>query len=88
MRLTAQAAKEVCLRAASRGLVVSRIEGGIWQNPGFMSRLDCIWDGKAPPITAEDAHKSNLRAADYIEAESGVHDVFILTAPSIAGWNF
>jgi hypothetical protein len=35
-----------CLPAAAQhGLVVVRIEEGIWHSPGFEARLDCIWDG-------------------------------------------
>jgi len=49
MKLSADAAIRVCLTAASRGLVVARIEGGIWHHPGFEARGDCIWDGANPP---------------------------------------
>ncbi len=86
MKLTPSAAISVCQQAAKRGLIVARIEGGIWHYPGFESRLDCIWDGADPPIDTTSAHENNLLAAEFIESEIEVHDVFILTAPPITGW--
>ena len=86
MRLSPQAAIGVCARAAAEGLVVARIEGGIWLNPGFESRLDCIWDGADPPLTEAAAHTNNLLAAKFIQDQAGVHSAFILTAPPISGW--
>lgn len=86
MRLTPEAAVEVCLSSAGQGLVVACLEGGVWQNPGFMSRLDCIWDGAEPPISAEAAQENNYKAAAFVKKMSGEHDVFILTAPPITGW--
>ncbi|WP_244102159.1 hypothetical protein [Burkholderia ambifaria] len=50
MKLSTEAAIAVCEQAAQHGLVVARIEGGIWHFPGFEARLDCIWDGADPPI--------------------------------------
>lgn len=85
MRLTSMAAKEVCLKAADHGLVVARIEGGIWHNPGFGSRLDCIWDGMSPPLNSEEARQNNICAAEFIVSEEANHDVFIVTAPPIEG---
>lgn len=43
MKLTAEAAIAVCEQAAEHGVVVARIEGGIWRNPGFEARVDCIF---------------------------------------------
>jgi hypothetical protein len=86
MRLSPEAAKHVCLNAATNGLVVARIEGGFWLNPGFESRLDCIWDGADPPLSQTAAHSNNLQAAAFIEAKAPEHSVFILTAPPISGW--
>lgn len=86
MRMVPAAAVEVCIRAAAEGLVVARIEGGIWHSPGFEARHDCIWDGADPPISEPEAHLNNLLAANFIRAEMDNHDVFILTAPPITGW--
>ena len=86
MKLSATAAIAVCTVAADRGLVVTRVEGGIWHNPGFEARVDCIWDGAEPPVTLENARKNNLAAADFICEEQEEHDVFVITSPSISGW--
>lgn len=86
MRLSPTAAVEVCMTAASKGIIVARVEGGVWHPPAFESRLDCIWDGADPPISEAGAHQNNLLAADFIREEMGFHTVFILTAPPITGW--
>ncbi|MDF2077559.1 hypothetical protein P2Q70_23480 [Pseudomonas mendocina] len=66
MRLSPEAAIGVCERAASEGVVVSRIEGGIWLNPGFESRLDCIWDGADPPLAQAAAHTNRGKGDRFI----------------------
>jgi Colicin-E5 Imm protein len=86
MRLSPAAAIDVCMIAAANGIIVARIEGGIWHSPGFEMRLDCIWDGADPPISESDAHLNNLAAADFIREEMDFHTAFIFTAPSISGW--
>ena|SRR5580692_8878362 len=86
MKVSTEAAIAVCVEAAAHGFVVSRIEGGIWHNPGFEARIDCIWDGAVPPLDTSTAHANNLVAVDFIRSESAEHDTFIITAPSIAGW--
>lgn len=86
MRLTRAAACEVCEQAAAKGILVARIEGGVWQDPGFESRLDAIWDGADPPISTEDAHQNNLAARAFVEKQPSLHTAFILTAPPISGW--
>jgi len=85
MKLTPEAAIEVCERAAKRGLLVSRIEGGIWRNPGFEARIDCIWDGAEPPLDAKAAHANNLTAIEFIRSELPEHDTFIITMLPITG---
>jgi len=87
MRLSPQAAIGVCERAAAFGLVVARVEGGIWLSPLFESRVDCIWDGADPPLEEAAAHANNTLAAKFIRDQADVHSAFILTAPSIAGWD-
>ncbi len=84
MKLSMEAALAVCAQALERGFVVARIEGGVWHNPGFEARLDCIWDGVQPPCSRHAAQKNNLAAADFIRSEQGQHDVFVLSTVPIA----
>jgi hypothetical protein len=86
MRLTRVAAIQVCSNAASRNILVARIEGGNWKDPYYVSRLDCIWDGADPPISVEDAEVNNAAARQFLELVAEEFDVFIITAPSILGW--
>ncbi|MBB3465233.1 colicin immunity protein [Rhizobium sp. BK377] len=86
MKVTVDAALSICQRATNRGLVVARIEGGIWHVEGFEARLDCIWDGVDPPVDSEKANQNNYAAAEFIRSESGIHDTFVITAPSMSGW--
>ncbi|MGD1326115.1 colicin immunity protein [Pandoraea pnomenusa] len=86
MKLSADAAIAVCERAARHGLVIARIEGGIWHSPGFEARLDCIWDGVDPPVERVAAEQNNLAAVAFIRSESVVHDAFVVTAPQMTGW--
>ncbi|WP_081085137.1 colicin immunity protein [Burkholderia territorii] len=80
MRLSTDAAISVCERALEHGMLVSRVEGGIWHSSVFEARLDCIWDAKIdPPVNRSVAEQSNLLAAEFIREESQVHDVFIVT---------
>jgi len=66
MKLSAAAAIAVCEQAAQRGIVVARVEGGIWHNPQFEARIDCIWDGADAPIGRQAAHEKNLMALKFI----------------------
>lgn len=86
MKLSTNAAIAVCESAAEHGLVIARVEGGIWHIPGFEARLDCIWDGVDPPVDRRLAEQNNRTAAAFIRLEGEVHDVFVLTAPSMMGW--
>lgn len=86
MKLSTNAAVAVCERAVAYGLVIARVEGGIWHGPGFEARLDCIWDGVDPPVDRQIAEQNNNAAAAFIRLESRMHDVFVLTAPSMVGW--
>ncbi|NTY38018.1 colicin immunity protein [Burkholderia diffusa] len=80
MKLTVGAAIDVCEQAAQHGVVVSRIEGGIWHSSGFEARIDCIWDAKIdPPVDESVAEQNNRDAVEFIREESQVHDVFIVT---------
>ncbi|NHZ95632.1 colicin immunity protein [Massilia sp. CCM 8734] len=85
MRLSPLAAMQVCAESAHRGLVIARVEGGIWHAPGFESRLDCIWDGQDPPLDQDQASGNNQEAARFIASQTPAHGVFILTASPLAG---
>jgi hypothetical protein len=87
MKLSPKAAIEVCRSAADHGLVVARIEGGLWNEPVFQARRDCIWDGAHPPLTVDTARSNNEKAAEFIDKESKAHGAFVLTAPPITGWS-
>ena len=86
MKLSPEAAIEVCLSASTRGFVVARIEGGLWHAPGFEARADCIWDGADPPVNTEAALKNNAFAAEFVREERAAHNCFVVTAPPIGGW--
>ncbi|KWR76108.1 colicin immunity protein [Pseudomonas citronellolis] len=79
MKMTIAAAISVCEQAINHGLIVSRIEGGIWHNPGFEARLDCIWDEADSSVDKFSAEKSNRSATGFIKSESFQHDTFIVT---------
>lgn len=86
MKLTRPAAKDVCREAAGRGLVVERVEGGIWHSPGFEARVDCIWDGIDLPVDKPTATQNNLEAEQFILGDCPDCDTFILTLAPMAGW--
>ncbi|MEL4427211.1 colicin immunity protein [Shewanella indica] len=81
MKLTPKAAIDVCKKSVELKYLVSRIEGGIWHNPGFEMRLDCIWDrdktldGKSQ-LASEEAIK-------FIEEELVDHTAFIVSLQKI-----
>ena len=85
MKLSPLAALNVCRTAANHGLIVARIEGGIWHDPGFEARYDSIWDGADPPLGVEVAVVNNNAAAEFVEGQSQTHSAFILTTPPITG---
>jgi hypothetical protein len=84
MKLSSDAAIEACLMAAHHGLVIARIEGGIWHAPGFEARLDCIWDSPDGPLDEKAAEENNREAARFVEEERVKHQAFILTALPLA----
>ena len=86
MFLTPDAAAEVCRQCAHRDELVFRVEGGIWQDPGFEARLDCIWDGLDPPVDRERAAQNNEAAAAFIQRESEIHTAFVVSTTPIYGW--
>lgn len=86
MKLTTPAASAVCRAAAGNGLVIVRIEGGIWHRPGFEARIDCIWDGADPPIDQQQCRANNAHAAEFVESASSVNDAFVITTASVSGY--
>ncbi len=86
MKVSADAAVAICERAAQRGLVLARIEGGVWQALGFEARLDCIWDGVDPPVDRRMAEQNNRAAVDFVRTEQAVHGVYVITAPRMLQW--
>ncbi|WP_422649918.1 colicin immunity protein [Cupriavidus sp. H18C1] len=73
-------------KAIEYGLVIARVEGGIWHEPGFEARIDCIWDGDEPPVAPNAARRNNRLAAEVVRSEGAVHDVFVITASTLNGW--
>jgi hypothetical protein len=77
MKLTPDAAIDVCEKSVESNYIVSRVEGGIWHNPGFEMRLDCMWDrdealdGKSQ-LASEDA-------ISFIGEELVDHSAFIVS---------
>jgi hypothetical protein len=86
MKLARTAAIDVCRSAADHGLLIAKVEGGIDRGGTFEARLDAIWDGADPPIDHANAQANNLRAADFIRAQSDEYNVFILTDAPLTGW--
>ncbi|HWA19737.1 MAG TPA: colicin immunity protein [Devosia sp.] len=87
MYLTADAALGVCAAAATRGLLIYRIEGGIWhEGRGCEMRLGAIWDSRVePPVDVTEANASNLRLASLIRDEPENCDTFVLSMIAIEG---
>ena len=84
--LSTSAAIEVCKFAADEGLVIARIEGGVYNDGEFMPRVACIWDGVDPPVSILRARRNNQDAAKFVETESSEHNAFVITAPPTSGW--
>jgi hypothetical protein len=79
MKLTPEAALQVCSAAGSRGQAIARVEGGIWHDPGFEARIDCIWDASGPPFPRASAESNNEAAAAFIREQSPDHTAFVIT---------
>ena len=78
MKLSAEAAIEVCKKATEKNLYILKIEGGIWHNPGFEARIDCIWDS-LNDLSKTSVQENNQEAMNFIIEEKGIHDAFIMT---------
>ncbi len=85
MKLSRTAAIELCLDAANQGLLVVKLEGGIWSNGTFEARLDAIWDGADPPVKKQDAYENNCTAANFIRSRHPGYNAFVVTAALSAG---
>ncbi|MEQ1900829.1 MAG: colicin immunity protein [Devosia sp.] len=83
--LTSDAALRVCREAAAQGLLVYRIEGGIWwEGRGCEMRLDAIWDSQVdPPVAAAVANTSNLRLASLVANDPKSCDTFVVSMIAI-----
>lgn len=80
--LTLDAAVRVCELSSERGLVIYRVEGGIWRSPGFEARYDAIWDGQMPPLSTDAARSNNSRAIEMIQHDNAGCDTFVISAKS------
>jgi len=81
MKLTPDAAADVCRSAAARGLAVLIVEGGIWRDPGFEPRVDCIWNSCIKLLSSREGMiLLNKEACEFVEdsARRG-HSAFILS---------
>lgn len=87
MKLSADAARDVCGMATSRNHFVSRVEGGVRHNENYEMRLDCIWDSTLTlPASNVEALVNDMEAREFILTESISHDVFVLTVSSQSGF--
>jgi Colicin-E5 Imm protein len=86
MKLDRDAAIEVCSVAAAQGLVVVKIEGGIWCSGNFEARLDAIWNGSHPPMNKSNAHVNNLFAINFINQRNDAYNAFIITTAPLTGF--
>jgi hypothetical protein len=89
MFLTPEAALEVCRTAGAMNLIAVSVEGGIWHNPGFESRHDCILGTTAEAIRRlPNVFSMNELAAEFISEEAKLgHDVFILSLESVSRYS-
>ncbi len=79
-RLSRWAAYNIAERAIEYSTLVAMIEGGIWHDPGFMPRSDCIWKSvQDEDFSLDRARKSNIDAANFIAQADMEVDTFILT---------
>jgi len=77
--LDAPAAARACTLATDRHFAIIRVEGGIWRVRSFEARLDAIWDGDVPPLSAKALEINNDRAAEMILEDNEGCDTFVLT---------
>ena len=80
MRLTPEAAIEVCAMARKKGFYVGRLEGGVFHDPGFEARIDAIWDCKNY-LQDDRIYENNILAIEDLieEIKLGKHNAFLVT---------
>ena len=78
MRLTRQAAIAACRMATSMDIVIFRVEGGRWHNPGFQPDAFAVWNGALPPCTDERMLSNNEKAAQFLDNLDAEYNVAIL----------
>jgi hypothetical protein len=86
MKLTPQAAEEVCREAADRKFAIVMIEGGNRNNDHFYASVDCVWKGIDPPAPDEEILSNNQSAAKFIVEKSENYNAFIITAAPVSGY--
>jgi hypothetical protein len=80
IRLTRQAAIDVCRECNRRGWLAGRIEGGFHHPPHFFeARLDGIWDGLDPPASPAQIEQNNAAACDFIRQLPAAFSIFLVT---------
>jgi hypothetical protein len=81
MALTPLAATDVCESAAARGLLVRRIQSGMWRDHEFAAQNDRAWSGMRAPTDIANAKTNNAEARRFIEGQNSSAGplVFILT---------
>lgn len=86
MRLTREAAIDICRHAKDYDILIWRIEGGIWHNLGFQPWIDALWDSQYdPPVLEKNAILNNLLAMENIIEEDVQYNAFILTVTNYCG---
>jgi hypothetical protein len=68
-----------------KGLLIVKLEGGIWFNGTFEARLDAIWEGVDPPVEEKDAYENNLAAANFVRSRDPGYNAFVVTSSSFVG---
>lgn len=62
-------------------MYILKIEGGIWHNPGFEARIDCIWDS-LNDLSKISIQKNNQIVMNFMIEEKDIHNAFIITMQS------
>lgn len=84
MKLTPDAAVELCKVCLDKEIIVVCVEGGIWNDKKFQARLDAIWTGKKPPLNLGDLMLNNERAIASIAEDRDECNAFIVsTLPNV-----
>lgn len=80
MKLSPQAAKEVCKEATKRGYFIGIIEGGYWRNPGFQPDMSTRWESiKYHNEHTNHEENNELAIANINEDIDSGHTAFLIT---------